>query len=132
MRAFPFRLSVWSVAAWASIASGCADYKPASDTLLPNAADNTAGPDWSCLQLPAERTPPIGSVGDFVVYNVRVVDLVSADLTPEVTLKACALADTQCTNPVTSDLKPGADGWVNLPVRNTFQGYLQITSPEAM
>ena len=128
---------MWTVI---SAVMGCAEYKPGTDTLPltlgAGAADSGPSrgdqPDWSCLQKPAGPPPPIGSVGQYIVYSVQIVDLTTQALTLDATVKACALSDVDCKNPVTTEQRPGADGWVNLALRNNFQGFLQIESPNAV
>jgi hypothetical protein len=133
MRAFPFRACLWTVIGAASAAMGCADYKPGTD--MPALRGRDSGPfasenaEWSCLQKPAGPPSQIGSVGEFIVYSVQIVDLATQGLLLDATVKACALSDVDCRNPVISEQRPGADGWVNLPLRNNFQGFLQIESP---
>jgi len=134
MAAFPFRLSVRALAGCVCLATGCSEYKPATDT---------PGADWSCLSAPRTNPDPIGVVGRDVTYSVQLVDLSTVQVISNVKLRACGLTDLECNNPVTGEtppddappspdrggwLTPDASGWVDIPLKSNFQGYLEIES----
>lgn len=133
MAALPFRVCVWTVIGAASVVMGCADYRSASDMLPLVGADSgpfaSQGADWSCLTKPAAPMSQLGRVGDYIVYSVQIIDLTSQALLLDVDVKACALTDVDCKDPVVPGVqRPDSEGWVNLPLRNNFHGYLQLTS----
>jgi hypothetical protein len=119
----------------ASLALGCTEYEPASDT-LPSTTENpleglppALGADWSCLGTAQDRAPAPGMLGAPVVYSLRLVDLATQEPVPDVVVDACALTDITCNAPVASRLTPDAEGWVNVPLTSNFTGYLEIESP---
>ena len=128
MAGFPFRLCPSALLGCVCLSSGCSGYKPASDTLALSADGDGQQADWSCLQRPAQPTAPLGSVGDPIVYSIRMVDVLSQALLMDVTVQACGLADVECARPITPKLSPSTDGWVDVPLRDNFQGYLRIQS----
>jgi hypothetical protein len=136
MRAFPFRVCVWTVIGAASVVMGCTEYKPGTDMPALKGADSgpflssSEGPDWSCLEQPAGPAQQLGRVGDYIVYSVQITDLSTRALILDVDVRACSLTDVDCKEPVVPVVqRPNSDGWVNLPLRNNFQGYLELKSP---
>jgi hypothetical protein len=90
------------------------------------------GADWSCVGQAPERDLTPGSTGASILYSLRLVDLATGAIFPEVTVRACALVDINCDNPLTGQLVPTADGWVDVPLTENFRGYLEIVSPSAV
>jgi hypothetical protein len=90
------------------------------------------GADWSCVGQAPERDLTPGSTGASVLYSLRLVDLATGAIFPQINVRACALVDINCTNPVTAQLVPAEDGWVDVPLTENFRGYLEIVSPRAV
>lgn len=130
--------------------AGCTAYESASDT-LPFTSGNPLfgqagastqvgqgpmvpdlGADWSCLGAPIDRTPAPGTPGASVVYSLRLVDLASGEPFTTSTLRVCGLTDIGCNRPLMDQMRPDAEGWVNVPLTANFSGYLEIQSEGAV
>lgn len=123
---------------------GCTDYEPASDTLAltgvppgfnddgPAEASGPPGEDWSCLARPAEQAsaPVFSGNAPQVIYSLQMVDLSSGVIYRNLQVRACALTDVSCANPLTDMLGVNEQGRVDVPLFQNFTGYLEITSDE--
>ena len=115
----------------APLALGCTEYEPASDS-LPEGTISELGPEWSCLNRPAEPSsvPTFSGTAPRVVFSIQVVDLSTGQIYPDAQVRACGLSDINCINPVTDMLGVDAEGWVDVPLFQNFTGFLEITSPD--
>jgi hypothetical protein len=76
---------------------------------------------------------PTGRVlGPSVVYSLRLVDIASGEPFTSAAVKVCGLADITCSSPLMDQMKPDADGWLDLPLTANFAGYLEIQSEGAV
>jgi hypothetical protein len=120
----------------AAIALGCTEFEPGSDTLSFTGVDQlepvAKGTDWRCLdQPPAQPTAPVfAGTAPRVIYSLQMVDLSSGAIYRSIQVRACALTDVSCTNPLTDMLTVNEQGRVDVPLFQNFTGYLEITSDE--
>lgn len=61
---------------------------------------------------------------------MQMVDLSSGVIYRNLQVRACALTDVNCTNPLTNMLSVNEQGRVDVPLFQNFTGYLEITSDE--
>jgi len=126
------------------LALGCTPFEPGTDELPdPNAASTSAvntavdsltaemGRDWSCIGplSTAQNVVRSNANAARLVQSLQLLSLVAG--TPAVgSVRACAQRDVNCTNPATPDITIDPQGWVDLPLYDGFDGYLEITGPE--
>jgi hypothetical protein len=119
----------------AAIAFGCTEFEPGSDTLSFTGVDQLEpkGTDWRCLDQPPPP-PPTAPVfagnAPRVIYSLQMVDLSSGAIYRSIQVRACALTDVSCSNPLTDMLTVNEQGRVDVPLFQNFTGYLEITSDE--
>jgi hypothetical protein len=125
------------------VGMGCTQFEQGTDT-LPTVGENPLrdepmempaaelGAEWSCLGLPIDRTPAPGTPGALVVYSLRLVDLASGEPFTASTIRLCGLTDITCASPLMDQLKPDADGWIDVQLSANFLGYLEIESVGAV
>jgi hypothetical protein len=65
-----------------------------------------------------------------VIYSMQMVDLSSGVIYRNLQVRACALTDVNCSNPLTNMLSVNEQGRVDVPLFQNFTGYLEITSDE--
>ncbi len=109
----------------------CTNYEPASDS-LPVDTVSELGPEWSCLNraVAPPSVPTFSGTVPRVVFSIQVVDLSTGQIYPDAQVRACGLADINCDAPVTDVLSVDAEGWVDVPLFQSFTGFLEITSPD--
>ncbi len=127
---------VAAVLPWLALA--CTDFEPGSDELSPDMVtleqQPEVGRDWSCLR--QEEGPsnlvasPVGTKR--LVQSLRVLSLASGAVVPGISVRACAQRDVSCTAPLTENIPLGADGWVDLPLYEGFDGFLEITGESVL
>jgi hypothetical protein len=116
---------------------GCTELAPGTDTLAieglgPNQPDAapTVDPGWSCLDVPTQ------SVGNGVVPNVELtlalIDTISGTPPEGLSARACAKRDVDCATPLSPPTSVAVDGAVHLTVPQTFDGFVEITSPSTV
>lgn len=90
--------------------------------------------DWSCLRPTLDPLTEPGSLGEPVLYSLRLVNLATQEGLANVQVVACGLADIACDDPIASVGMRFTDdnGLVGIPLWENFNGYLQITSPEVV
>jgi hypothetical protein len=114
---------------------GCIELEPGTDE-LPDPSQVTqeeqpaAGRDWSCLR---ESTAPGVLVNSPIgasrlVRSLQITDLVSGTVPPNVFVRACGQPDVDCTTPLSGQIPIDAEGWVDLPLYEGFDGYLEVTA----
>jgi hypothetical protein len=133
----------------AALALACTPFEPATDELLdpnagsPNAAGTSAtstavdaltpekGRDWSCIGPldTAQNVVRSNANAARLVQSLQLLSLV-AGTPPTGSVRACAQRDVNCTNPVTPSVTIDPQGWVDLPLYDGFDGYLEITGPD--
>jgi hypothetical protein len=113
----------------ASAASACSEYKPAGDSRV---SALSSASDWSCLNEVTEPPKMPGSLGEPIVYSLRLVDLATDAPYPDVPVTACPLTDLECLTPVAENLHTDADGLVNIRLFEHFEGYLEINPSNAV
>lgn len=126
----------------------CTPFEPGTDELPdPNAASNSTttsntntaidpltaemGRDWSCIG-PLSTDQPVIRPSTNAARLVQSLQLLSlAAGTPAIgNVRACAQRDVNCTNPITPSVPIDAQGWVDLPLYEGFDGYMEITGPD--
>jgi hypothetical protein len=123
-----------------SLLIACTAFEPGSDVLdvergqsLPSAP----GESWGCLA--AERSPaqpPSGPVfagdGRRIVLSGRILDLSTGASYPGITVRACGISDIDCATPVIENVVGDAEGWVDIPLFEGFDGFLEVTSDDVL
>lgn len=129
--------------------ASCTPFEPGTDQLGPDAqlemdiAAEQPGPaqsatanmaagtgmDWSCLSDEDELGPLVASPlgAPRLVKSLRVLSLATGEILAGVTVRACAQRDIDCAEPLTAAIPTDANGWVDLPLYEGFDGYLEIT-----
>jgi hypothetical protein len=125
---------------------GCTAYEPASDTLATTSQSPLGGQaaggqtpevpdlgaDWSCLGTAVDRAPLPGTPGAAVTYSLRLIDMGSGAPFTDANVRVCGLTDVMCSDPLGTQMKPDADGWISVPLTANFTGYLEILSQQAV
>jgi hypothetical protein len=124
-------------------AGGCTEFEPGDETL--STADNTllggeappAGEDWRCVtpeSIDAIDADLVTATdpNSRITQPIQFLNLGSGTVPPGATVHACALADAECTEPLTTDYPLTAEGWVNIPLPFGFNGYLEIRGETIM
>jgi hypothetical protein len=112
--------------------SGCTPFEPGTDELSAETAAAQGpvevGHDWSCLRdtRGPERIVPAPSGAQRIVQSLQVISITTGLVPPGATARACSQADTACISPVTPSVPVNPDGWVDLPVYEGFDGYIEI------
>jgi hypothetical protein len=89
------------------------------------------GRDWSCigpLRPASTVTRPTANAAR-LVQSLQLLSLASGAVPLGVSVRACAQRDVDCANPVTPSVPVDAQGWVDMPLYDGFDGYLEITGP---
>jgi hypothetical protein len=132
---------LWKLLSLLGLALACTEFEPGSDE-LPEQSNGSetrtgaltvqAGRDWSCIG-------PLGASSEVIrntanaarlVQSLQLLSLAAGTVPREVVVRACAQRDVNCTNPLTPDIPIDAEGWVDLPLYDGFDGFLEITGPE--
>ena len=118
--------------AWLALAA-CTELAPGSDrldqTVVSNLPDAGADldPRWACLEEPslggADRLVPT------VELTLAVTDTVTGTTPAALNVRACAKLDVSCSTPLTAAVGIADDGLVHLTVRQGFDGFVELTSP---
>lgn len=109
--------------------AACSEYKPDDDTW--SSVNQLGTGDWSCLQTTLKPVNPPGSLGDPLLYSLRLVDLATDQGFADVQVTACGLTDIACNAPVVTRTTDEL-GLVGIPLFENFTGYLLISSPEVV
>lgn len=130
--------SVLSLVGFAALA--CTEFEPGTDELTEGdgladmgtgALMPAVGRDWTCI---GTRTPEPMVARDNtdavrLVQSVQMLSLVNGTVPPDTTVRACAQRDLSCATPLTASLPVDAQGWVDMPLFDGFDGYLEVRSP---
>jgi hypothetical protein len=123
-------LGLATVALWLA---ACTELAPGTDRLDQRIGTNL--PDgglltdarWACL----DQAGP--SEADRVVPTIdlalSVADTVTTTVPEGLSARACPRRDVRCDAPIGAAVAAGVDGMVHLPVPQSFDGYVEITSP---
>lgn len=133
--------TVLSFVALAALA--CTEFEPGTDELAEGEGFTDAptgalmpavGRDWSCLrELRAESMVVRDNTNAArLVQSVQVLTLREGTVPPQSVVRACAQRDLTCDNPLTASLPVDAQGWVDMPLFDGFDGYLEVTSPSTV
>jgi hypothetical protein len=88
-------------------------------------------PEWACLD--GEPTAPNDALGNTnVTYTMLVVDTVTREPPPGLTVSACSPLDIECAVPMVNDVRPDADGRVRVRVPVNFAGFFQVQSDQTV
>jgi hypothetical protein len=114
-------------------ALACTPFEPGSDELnqSPNETvqeDLAPGRDWSCLVGDAEPQPLFVSADGAprLIHSMQLLGISTGVALPGLRVRACALRDVDCASPLTEDIAVGLDGWVDVPVYEGFDGYMEV------
>lgn len=86
------------------------------------------GPDWGCLGDP-EVPPalvPTPAAANRMVLSLQVLSLASGLALPGISVRACAQRDVACGAPLTEDIPVDAQGWLDVPLYEGFDGFLEL------
>jgi hypothetical protein len=117
------------------LATGCTEFKPGTDAedstrgaLLggsPGSGVSVASGDaWDCLDdepVPVQPRPTVS-------YTVTVVDSITNQPPPGLSVQACDDIDINCARPVTPRTGVSSDGRVRLSLAQGFDGFFEVTS----
>lgn len=115
------------------LSGACTTFEPGTDELpdpmmLVEQQQPDRGHDWSCLS--AEEAPvmlvnsPVGARS--LLLSLQLTLLVGGRVPTGVTVRACAARDVECLVPLTDTVAADARGWVDLPLYEGFDGFLEI------
>lgn len=134
----------WKVLSLAAISAlACTEFEPGTDELTEGAdfVDSRTGAlmpapgrDWSCVG-PLRSTPMVAQDNNGatrLVRSLQVLSLVRGTVPEGASVRACQQRDLDCATPVTASLALDADGWVDIPLYDGFDGYLEVTSPATL
>jgi hypothetical protein len=118
----------------------CTPLKPRDDSPIGEGfADRDAAvlslagsaPSWACLASMERRETLIRPADDGQrwVYSVRALNLLSGQVIPELSVRACRATDVNCQDPLGEARLADQDGWVDVPVNEGFTGYFEFTAP---
>lgn len=94
------------------------------------AGNGAASANWSCLDsFGRESTLIPRSTEQRWVYSRRFVSYLDGRPIPQLSVRACQLADIDCQDPVTVAGPAGAEGWLDLTLPEGFGGYLELSAP---
>jgi hypothetical protein len=122
----------------AALVPACTAFEPGSDVLLSDTGANQSaappGEDWSCLAAAPGRSetpqqPMFAGQETRIVYSARILDLSTGAVYPDIAVNACGISDVDCATPVASKLSVDAQGWVDVPLFEGFNGFLEFVSP---
>ncbi len=124
----------------ALLALACTEFEPGTDELTEGgelaemgsgALQPAVGRDWSCIgpRRPEPMVARDNTGAARLVQSVQVLSLVAGTVPPDTTVRACAQRDLACATPITAALPVDAQGWVDLPLYDGFDGYLEVRSP---
>lgn len=111
----------------------CTELAPGSDTLVVGVASSrvdagaVSDARWACL----DEAPPGGAapLAKNVELTLPVADIVSGRAPADLTARACAKIDVECAMPLSPPTGVEVDGAVHLEVPQSFDGYVELTSP---
>jgi hypothetical protein len=113
---------------------GCTPFEAGTDELseqtLTAETQEDTGLDWSCLRETqgSDMIVPAPTGARRLVQSLQVTSITTGVVPPNTSARACTQADTECITPVTPSIPVSPDGWVDLPLYEGFDGYLEITS----
>lgn len=122
-------------------APACTEFESGSDVLdeteQTESLSAAPGQNWACLggtDRPSQ--PPSGPTfaGDArrVVLSGRILDLSTGRAYPSIRVRACGISDVDCATPVIENVAVDAEGWVDLPLFEGFNGFLEVESEEIL
>lgn len=133
-------------AAWLSMVAlvcaesiACTEFEPGTDELGPEMVTQQQFPapgpgrDWSCLS--AAEPPPMllrDPAGERLVQSLQILNLATGQVIPNVSVRACSQRDVECTTPLTENIPLDAQGWVDVPLFEGFDGFLEVTGESLM
>lgn len=144
----PLRRAPAWLAPFTLTAVGCTAFEAGSDVRVANSDGQLAGAqgtertvvqseqpqggssssDWSCLR-PADELGALVTNPEAprLIQSLQVVSLTTGAVLPGISVRACAQRDVDCVEPITPTMIPDADGWVDVPLYEGFDGYLEIS-----
>jgi hypothetical protein len=125
----PVGLSLGAVG-WAL---ACTAFEPGSDelgdpTTITAAQRPELGRDWTCLSEDPEPEALFVSAESAprLVHSMQLLGIASGIALPGLSVRACAQRDLDCTSPLTADIAVNLDGWVDIPLYEGFDGYVEV------
>ncbi len=114
----------------------CTTFEAGDQRLLPESDESPLQPESpgdedprGCLGEPVPE-PMLVSVAsqERWVLSAQVLSLTTGEAVAGVRVRACVLADVTCATPV-ADVSATLDGWVDIGLLTSFNGYLELTGP---
>jgi hypothetical protein len=128
------RAGVLAIAA-SALALGCTEFASGEDVLGEQQSrlePGSTGANWSCVEgvapPPPARAPVAAGAVPSAIYSLQFVDLSTGALYPDITGRACGIADPDCLNPVAGPLTVDAEGWIDFPLFEGFTGFIEVKS----
>jgi hypothetical protein len=117
-------------------AAACTAFEPGTDELEQEAVVEALGgtENWQCLSEGAQTraVPIVASDAPRVILSVQLVDSATSAVFSDVQVRACSFSDVNCERPVTAFVAADSAGWVDMPLYESFTGFLEVTSPVIM
>ena len=116
----------------------CTPFEPGTDELSAGFDDARVGSlmaaegrDWSCIGPVRPTSPVLRATANAarLVQSLQLLSLASGAVPANVSVRACTQRDVDCANPLTPSIPLDAQGWVDLPLYDGFDGYVEITGP---
>jgi hypothetical protein len=114
-------------------ALACTPFEPGTDALEQSLDETvqqglTPGRDWSCLvEDPKPQALFVSADGaPRLIHSMQLLGIATGVALPGLRVRACALRDIECASPLTEDIAVGLDGWVDVPVYEGFDGYMEV------
>jgi hypothetical protein len=89
------------------------------------------GGNWSCLSenVVSRTVDIIPSDARRVILSLQIIELTTGAIFPDVQVRVCDVSDVNCERPYTGMLPTDDDGWVDLPLFESFTGFIEISGP---
>jgi hypothetical protein len=115
-----------------AVLTACTELAPGTDSFAQGIESSSPDasvddPRWSCLDRPAPTSAD--RVVPTVDFAVGVADTVTNTVPEGVTARACGKRDVTCSTPLVAPVSPSDDGMMHLAVAQSFDGFVEITSP---
>jgi hypothetical protein len=138
------RFAGWKALRLIAVAAlACTEFESGTDELTEGAGPTdtrtgalmpAVGRDWSCVGPLRTEAMVARDNTDAVrlVQSIQVLSLVAGTVPRGATVRGCAQRDLSCVTPLTEALPVDEEGWVDVPLYDGFDGYIEVTAPNNM
>jgi hypothetical protein len=120
----------------------CTEFEPGDDVLTSAGnqlldGEPPEGEDWRCVtpeSVDATDAALVMSTDTSmkITQAIQLLNIRGGTVPEGATAHACARADVDCTQPLTTDYPLTTEGWVNIPLPVGFNGYLEVVADSIM